>query len=297
MWIFNEGRELEKADQTVDYGFAFVAKLCEELNENTLDLPAFPDVALRVKQALADPDISAEQVARIVGSDPVFSARLLKVANSALLNSAGAQINDMRLAIMRLGFNMAYNIAVSIAVEQVMKSSKVSKLHPYLSDLWHHSILVAAYAYVIAGKFTKINPDEAMLAGLLHDIGKYYILTKTGDHPELFDDPDALETIIRDWHTAVGRSILDAWNFSEDIALSADEHETLDREHVGPADITDVVTVANLFSHKQHLEQLFELDWDAIPAFRRLHLTAETAIDVIQSSQREMQSIANALKM
>lgn len=287
---------MENVDEAVDPGFEFVASLCAELDENALDLPAFPDVALRVKKALADPDISAEQIARVVGSDPVFSARLLKVANSAMLNAAGAQIKDLRLAIMRLGFNMAYNIAVSIAVEQVMNASTVDKLHPYFVDLWHHSVQVAAYSYVIADKMTKINPDEAMLAGLLHDIGKYYILTRIEKFPQLFDEPEALESIVRDWHTAVGRSILDAWNFSEEIAVSADEHECLDRAHFGPADLTDVVIVANLFSHRQNLDQISDLNPKAIPALDRLGLTAETAFDVIEDSQQEMQSIINALE-
>lgn len=287
---------MENAEDAVNYGFEFVARLAAELDENTLDLPAFPDVAIRVKQALADPEISAEQIARIVGSDPVFSARLLKVANSAMLNSVGAQITDLRQATMRLGFNMAYNIAVTIAVEQVMKTSKVDKLHPYLKDLWHHSVTVAAYAYVIAHKQTMINPDEAMLAGLLHDIGKYYILTKTEDFPQLFDDPETLDAILRDWHAAVGHSILDAWNFSEEVAASANDHESLDRDRVGRADMTDVVLVANLFSHHQGIEQLSQINWKEIPALRRLNLTAESAFEVIQDSQEEMQSIINALE-
>ena len=286
---------MENAEDAVNYGFEFVARLAAELDENTLDLPAFPDIAIRVKQALSDPEISADKIARIVGSDPVFSARMLKVANSALLNSAGVQITDLRLAIMRLGFNTAYNIAVTIAVEQVMKTGKDDRLHAYLKDLWHHSVTVAAYSYVIAHKLTVINPDEAMLAGLLHDIGKYYILTKTEDFPQLFDDPETLDAILRDWHTAVGHSILVAWNFSEEVADSANDHESLDRGHVGQADMTDVVLVANLFSQYKGIEQLFQIDWQGIPALHRLNLTVDTAFDVIQDSQEEMQSIINAL--
>lgn len=286
---------MENADNAVDYGFEFVASLCAELDGNTLDLPAFPDVAIRVRQALADPEISADQIARIVGSDAVFSARLLRVANSALLNTSGAQITDLRFAIMRLGFKMAYNIAVSIAVEQVMTGSKVKKLQPYFEKLWHHSVQTAAYSYVIAGKLTRINPDEAMLAGLLHDIGKYYILTKSEHFPQLFEQPEALDAILQDWHTAVGRSILEAWNFSEDTAMAADEHESLDRRHVGGADLTDVVLVANLFSRNEQTDKLPEIDWGAIPALKRLKLTPETAVTVVLDSRAEMRSIINAL--
>jgi len=287
---------MENVNEAVDIGFEFVANLCEELNNRTLDLPAFPDVALRIRKALRDPEITADQVVRVVGSDPVFSARLLRVANSALMNAAGVQINDLRIATMRLGFNMTYNIAVSIAVEQVMKSSRVNKLHPYLKELWKHSVRVAAYSYVIADRQTDINPDEAMLAGMLHDIGKFYILNKSGKYPELFNQPETLDMIMQDWHTAVGRSILDAWKFSEEIAVAADEHESLERMHFGTADLTDVVMVANLFAHQQQPAQIPDIDWEAIPAIKQLKLTAETALEIIKESRQEMQSIIQALQ-
>ena len=287
---------MENVNEAVDIGFEFVANLCEELNNRTLDLPAFPDVALRIRKVLRDPEITADQVVRVVGSDPVFSARILRVANSALMNAAGVQVNDLRIATMRLGFNMAYNIAVSVAVEQVMKSSRVNKLHPYLKELWKHSVRVAAYSYVIADRQTDINPDEAMLAGMLHDIGKFYILNKSGKYPELFNQPETLDMIMQDWHTAVGRSILDAWKFSEEIAVAADEHESLERMHFGTADLTDVVMVANLFAHQQQPAQIPDIDWEAIPAIKQLKLTAETALEIIKESRQEMQSIIQALQ-
>ena len=287
---------MENVNEAVDIGFEFVTNLCEELNNRTLDLPAFPDVVVRIRKALRDPEITADQVVRVVGSDPVFSARLLRVANSALMNAAGVQINDLRIATMRLGFNMTYNIAVSIAVEQVMKSSRVNKLHPYLKELWKHSVRVAAYSYVIADRQTDINPDEAMLAGMLHDIGKFYILNKSGKYPELFNQPETLDMIMHDWHTAVGRSILDAWKFSEEIAVAADEHESLERMHFGTADLTDVVMVANLFAHQQQPAQIPDIDWEAIPAIKQLKLTAETALEIIKESRQEMQSIIQALQ-
>ena len=100
-----------------------------------------------------------------------------------------------------------------------------------------------------------------MLAGLLHDIGKFYILTKSKQYPDLFHNAQILNEIMQDWHTAVGRGILEAWQFSEEIATAADEHETLERMHFGPADLTDVVLVANLFSHQGDSDHLPNLDF------------------------------------
>ncbi len=284
------------ASQAFNTGFEFVTALSEELNSGKLEIPAFPDVALRIKNALTNSDVSAEHVARVVGSDPIFTARLLKVANSAMINGAGVQINDVRMAITRMGFKMAYNTAVAIAVDQVLHAKSVEELKPYLEDLWRHSIHVGAFSYVIANKLTSISPDEAMLAGLVHDIGKYYILTRSEMHPILFDEPNMLNDIMQKWHTGVGRGILEAWGFSEQVARAADEHETLDRMHVGPPDLTDVVIVANLFAHRAATYQLPELDWEKIPALKKLNLTAENAFEIIEESEEEIQSIINALK-
>jgi len=287
---------MNDATQAFNSGVEFVTNLNDELNRGNLEIPAFPDIALRIKDALADPEVSAEHVARVVGSDPIFTARLLKVANSAMINGAGVRITDIRMAVTRMGFKMAYNTAVAIAVDQLLHSSSVEVLRPYLDDLWHHSMNVGALSYVVAKKLTTINPDEAMLAGLLHDIGKYYILTRSEEYPVLFSEPGMLDDIMKKWHTSIGRSILDAWDFNEEVAKAADEHETLDRMHFGPANLTDVVLVANLFAQNGDPYHPPDLDWEKIPTLKRLELTSELAFEIIEESKDQVQSVVQALE-
>ena len=276
--------------------FEFVKDLGYELSTGTLEIPAFPDAAMRIKNALQDPEVSADQVARIVGTEPVFCARLLKVANSVLINGAGERITDIKMAVTRMGFRLAYTTAVAIAVEQMLATPDSEALHPYLEELWYHSVEVAAYAYVIAKKQTRVNPDTAMLAGLLHDIGKFYILSRARHYPVLFSDKQALESIVDEWHTSIGKSIMEAWDFSEEMCLVADEHEVLGREHSSAPDLTDIVLVANLFSHKDDDETVPTLEWDAIPATRRLELSEQAAADIMQASRQEIDAIRQVLE-
>ncbi len=283
-------------ESTSDPGFQFVQDLARELSTGSLQIPAFPDAALRIKTALEDPEVSADKVARVVGSDPVFSARLLKVANSVLVNGAGERINDIKMAVTRMGFRLAYNTAVSIAIEQVLAAHDSEALHPYLEELWRHSVEVAAYSYAIAKMQTTINPDAAMLAGLLHDIGKFYLLSRSENYPELFNDKSALDSIVDEWHTGIGRSIMEAWHFSEEMCLVADEHEELGRAHCTPADLTDIVMVANLFSYKDDDEMTPALEWDAIPATIRLKLSEQNVADIMQESREEIDAIRQILK-
>lgn len=291
-------------------GFEFIQTLSDELSKGQVKLPAFPEVAMRIKSALEDPDMSTQQIAKLVVSDPVFSARLLKVANSAALNTSGKQIKEIPAAITRMGFKMAHSIAVSIAMDQVMNEPS-SSLASEFQKLWQHSVTVAALCYVITKKQlrhpnvrqSKINPDEAMLAGLMHDIGKTYILSRAENHPTLIADPEALEQVMFDWHTGIGSAIIENWEFDEAMINVADEHELLDRETFMPGhatDLTDIVLVANLMAHtieegaesnyEQHLEE-----WAEIPAFARLGLDTETISEINESSREEVDSIISAL--
>jgi putative nucleotidyltransferase with HDIG domain len=275
--------------------FGFVRTLAGELSSGSLELPSFPDVALRVKRALEDPEASADRVVRVVGVEPVLSARLLKMANSALLSRANVPVTDVRMAVTRLGFEMVRNAAVSLALEQVMDAQVTPLLQPYLKELWHHSIRVSAIAYVVAKRLTRLNADEAMLGGLLHDIGKLYILLRAESHPELFAEEQALRALLAEWHTGIGRAILESWGFSDGLAQAVDEHEILDRTHLGPPDLTDVVTVANVLAHNDHPERFGGPDHDGVPAFDKLQLTAETSTAILENSEAEMRSFIQAL--
>lgn len=292
-------------------GFEFIQTLSDELSKGQVKLPAFPDAAMRIKAALEDPDMSTQQIAKLVVSDPVFSARLLKVANSAALNVSGNQIKDIPTAITRMGFKMAHSIAVSIAMDQVMNAPANPALASEFQRLWQHSVTVAALCFIICKKQSRhpnlrqnrINPDEAMLAGLMHDIGKTYILNRAENYPELIDDPQALEQVMFDWHTGIGSAIIENWEFDEAMMNVADEHELHDREPftAGHAtDLTDVVLTANLMAHlleeggeaneEEHLAA-----WLEIPAFERLGLDAAAISEITDSSREEIDSIISAL--
>jgi len=286
---------MSSAIPKADTGLIFISDLAYDLNNGTLDLPAFPDVTMQIKSALEDKEVTAEKIASLVSSDPVFSARILKLANSVMINGAGHKINDIRTAITRMGFNMAYNTAVSIAVEQLKSTSAPAHIIPYLQECWHHSVQVAAYSYVIAKNQTRINPDTALLAGLLHDIGKYYILSRAENYPELINTPNALEDVLDEWHTGIGRGILEAWNLSEELCVVADEHEEHGR-HSTVVDLTDIVMVANLFSHRDEKDAAPDLQWDDIHATCQLNLSEESATEVIHESEEEINSIINALE-
>jgi HD-like signal output (HDOD) protein len=275
--------------------FDFVRTLAAELSGGNVDLPSFPEIAIRVRRVLSDPKSSVEQVVRVVGSEPALAARLLRISNSASLNRSGRPVNDLRTAINRIGYNMVRSASISFSMAQIRKSNKLAGLEHHLTDLWQRSTLVAAFAFVLARNCTKVNPDEAMLTGMMHGIGKLYVLTRAIDHPELFASDNTLNDIIGDWHASIGKAILENWNFSEAMAQAVGEQADFSRAVEGPADLSDVIVIAILMaSHEGDIPGL-EAALNGVGAAERLGLDEAKTQAVMSESAAEVTALSQAL--
>jgi len=99
-------------------------------------------------------------------------------------------------------------------------------------------------SYVVARRHSRVNPDAALLAGILHGVGRLYILTRSAKHSALFNDAGSLNEIVRDWSAPIAKALLENWAMPPEIIAAVSEFEDHEREHEGPADLTDVLTVS-----------------------------------------------------
>ena len=274
--------------------FGFVRSLASELSGGHIDLPSFPEIALQVRRVLSDPNTSVQQIVRVVGSEPALAARLLRIANSASLNRSGRAITDLRTAINRIGHNMVRSAAISFSMNQMRHDNKLASLAPHLNELWERSTYVAAYAFVLARTCTRVNPDEAMLTGMMHGIGKLYILTRATGHPELFASQSALDTIIEEWYPSIGKAILENWQFSEAMARAVGQ-EDFARTELGAPDLSDVVGVAILMVAYGTDVSGLELDLQERAAAKRLGMNESKTLSVMQDSAAEVTALSQAL--
>jgi len=275
--------------------FAFVQALAAELSSGKVDLPSFPDIALRVRKVLSDENVSQDKVVRVVGSEPALAARLMQIANSAAINFSGKPITELRAAISRMGFNMVRSAAIAFAMVQLKKVDSLKGLEKPLQDLWKRSATVAAMSHAVARSFSRVNPDTALLAGLLHGIGKLYILTRCNKHPGLFADQATYNSIVRDWHSAIAKALLENWEMAEEIIDAVSNYEELDREHTGPVDLTDVVTVGNMLAaFKDHPESI-ELNMHDVAACKRMKFDRAAYERLIDESEAEIDNLMHAL--
>ena len=275
--------------------FAFIQSLAAELSVGKVDLPSFPEIAVRVRRVLSDPASSVSQVVRVVGSEPALSARLLRIANSASLNRSGKPVTDLRTAINRIGHNMVRSAAISFAMAQIRKSNKLVGLEDQLQQLWKESTAVAALSFVLARSCTRVNPDEALLAGMMHSIGKLYVLTRAVSHPELFTTSGVLEQIIGEWHASIGKAILENWEFPEGMAQAVGEQDELAREEPAQADLSDVLAVAILMARNAASEPDVVLALEGLPSSARLGLNETRIVSVMRDSAMEVKALGEAL--
>ncbi len=272
---------------------SFINDLLRDLDNETLVLPTLPEVALRVRDALADEDKSLSDVSKVITTDAALSARLIQVSNSPLLRTTRT-IESVEAAVTRMGSNMVRNLVTSIVMEQMFQATS-DATDTRLRNLWEHSTQVAAIASALTTQFTNLKSDMSLLGGLVHDIGALPILSRVEDVPEILDNTVLLDKIIADTHCRIGERILDKWNFPPELVAVASEHENLSRNSGGDIDYVDIITVANLQSMIGSDHPHTKKDWNTIPAFQKLGLTADVNIIEMDETSEDIAAMQNAL--
>jgi HD-like signal output (HDOD) protein len=279
-----------------DGAFLFVQTLAAELSSGKVDLPGFPEIVARVRHALADENVSPERVARVVGAEPVIAARLLQMANSVALNPRGKPVADLRTAILRVGHNVVRTTTIAFAVQQLRKSPMLSGLEKPLEVLWQRSVLVASLCYVIARRCARhLSADTALLAGVLHGIGRLYILTRASQHRALFADVASYQAIERDWHLGIACALLEHWGIAEEIVQAVRDCEDFAREPRGTASLSDVLVAATLIAVYQNQPELLEARLNSVRPVARLQLDRAVCESLVAESAQEIAELREAL--
>jgi HD-like signal output (HDOD) protein len=272
-----------------------VEALTAELAGEKLDLPSFPDVAVRVRKALTNEEVDIDHVVRVISAEPALAARLLQVANSAALNPNGKRLADLRTAVSRIGFNMARSATIAFAMSQLRRAEAFKRLEAPMTELWHHSAHVAAVCHVVAKRFTRVNADTALLTGLLHGVGKLYLLTRTVRFPSLLGDPANYQRIVADWHGRLAQAILRNWDMADEIVAAVAAAENQEREHEGATDLADVLAVSAALATLGPDPRPDEMLFLGMPAARRMKLDGTSCGAALVESHAEIVSLRQAL--
>lgn len=234
------------------------------IENNEMVLPSMPAWAIKVQRMLDDINASASQIVTAVSSDPGFAAQLIKTANSAIY-AGKPRVENVGAAVSRLGFKMLRNLVVAVAMSKLVTIEK-PVIRKRLGEYWEHSREVAAISYILAQSQKHLNPDQAMLAGLTHDIGVLPLFMHLEKHPYTIDET-VLETVIIRCGGPIGEKLLQFWEFPPELIEVPVAHENLQREvATGMCSYADIVTVANLLNRAS----ANMVKWEDIAAVDRL---------------------------
>ena len=266
------------------------AELIDAIQNNRIVLPTLPEVALRIRDAAENPDTDVASFAKELGFDAAISARVMRVANSPLMRG-GAKVTDVKAATARIGIQYACNLAVGLAMEQMFQATS-DAVDERMRQIWTHSTEVAGISAVLARNYTRLKPDQATLAGLVHKIGALPILRFAEEDRNLLKDLHALDALIDALHGEIGKLILDTWGFPQEIASVPVAY--LDFARKPPAvDFADIVMVANLQSYMGSDHPLGRVDWNTVSAFGRIGLDPNVnSMEVEDLSEAMAASIA-----
>ncbi|RMH43768.1 MAG: HDOD domain-containing protein [Gammaproteobacteria bacterium] len=265
----------------------FTQELLEAIENDQLVLPTLPEVALQIQDAVNDPEVSANKLAEVIGQDAAMAASIIKVANSPLLRGR-VVVDNLQLAITRLGITFVRNLALGLAMEQMFQAT-TDVVDRLLRKSWEHSVEVAAICQVLASRHPRLKVDQATLAGLTHQIGVLPILTLAEETPELLENEDVLEEIIEKLHPQIGTAILKSWDFSEELAIVPSAYLDFGRDSQDGPDYGDLVTVANLQSLIGTNHPLTQLDWSTIPAFEKLGISPDIEVTEMEDFKENLE--------
>jgi HD-like signal output (HDOD) protein len=231
--------------------------IAAEAAQGKLTFPSHVKVALRVLRLLDDPDCHIESVLRLVKAEPVLSARVVAVANSPALNTSGKTITDARTAMARMGLRTVRTLAVAEVARQLANMPPRPEDRVLSTRLWSHSVHVAALAHVLAKRVTKQDPETALFAGIVHELGGLYLLFRAKDFPCLLethalvqangveqDDGEDEGPNEEEGEGALGRTIMQALSIPEPV-LRVIEHLWKGYLTVPPTSLGDTLLLAD----------------------------------------------------
>jgi len=251
--------------------------------EDRLQLPSLPEVALKIRDLVEDENTTTKQIADILSQDAALSVRLLKVVNSPLYRGE-TPIDDIHMAVTRMGGQLVRDLIINLAIKQMFQptSKTVDEL---FRSAWSTSVNMAASCQMIAASVCGIRKEQALLAGLIHNIGALPLFMIVGSDDDLFNDLTRLSSVVQSLQSRVGALMLESWNFSDDLIEVVTECHNFNYVQKDGSGLVSLVQIALLEGGHVAEEQTPE-DWSLVPAFSKLGMDTEVNVVQLEENQK-----------
>ena len=272
----------------------FLSSLADTLAAGTVDLPAFPQVVIKVQEAFKDPDYTPQKIARVISTERTLADRLLQMANSTAFNATGRVIIDLGVAINRLGAQKVYSVALGHAVAHIRHNESLRAIAPRLDELWSECVTVAHFSEAVAKRGSLPFPG-AFAAGLLHGIGRFYIIVQSVKQGASSPQVPLNAALVDAWHPAIAKAVLKNWQMDEAVCEAVGAQADVNIVRAGPPTLTDVL-IASIRLATRMRNSYDTATLNAGGAFVRLDLTVEACKSLIAQASEETRALQRALR-
>lgn len=256
------------------------------------ELPSLPDLALKIGKAIDNPDNANEDIARLIQLDPALTARIISVVNSAAFGGLN-KIKSIHQATARLGRSKVRSLVYSCLLKSIFKINS-SALKKHMEALWQHSAYVAALSFVLGRETPGIDPEQALLAGLIHDIGAVAVIGGVNRFPVLAEREEVLDYTIASSSLEMGLLTLKQWGLEDELQDVVINAENWYRTGTAIPDNSDVVILAQLHARIGSRDQARLPRVDTIPAFSKLahgELTPHHSLAILEQAEADVREV------
>jgi HD-like signal output (HDOD) protein len=281
--------------QNKELEFSLVSEFAAELSSGDLKLPSLPETVVRIKNALTQPDFTADQLARIITPEPALVGTILTMANSVAFKRSGNETTDLKIAISRIGAGMVQTAATTFALRQLKDSAEFAEAAHLLTPEWSRASRTAAVTYLIAQKTRQVQPDEALIVGLIHNIGRIYLLSRLPQYPALMDSEKDTAQLLESFHAGIGKAIVEFWKLPTTVSEAVEHQEDIDYSDSRAATtvvLTAGIAISNL-ADQPAPEEIVALAQR--PDMQRLKLKEELIIHIADARESIRQELGLSL--
>jgi HD-like signal output (HDOD) protein len=271
----------------------FLTHIADTLADGIVELPAFPQVVIKVQEAYKDPNYTPQIVARLIATEPTLARRLLDMANSVAFNATGRVIIDLGLALTRLGAQKVYGVVLAHAIQDIRMNESLRAIAAPMDELWSESVTVAHFAQAVA-KARSLSAPDAFVAGLLHLIGRMYILVQctvqapSGHRVVLSND------LLDAWHPAIAKAVLKNWRIGEEVCEAVGAQAEVDVVRTGSATLVDALVIGiRLAKRMKNYSDGPGLSAGGVLA--RLNLSVEECQNLVDEALADVRALERAL--
>jgi len=283
-------------DSTVKHrsSLEFLTHMRDTLASGIIELPAFPQVVIKVQEAYKDPNYTPQLVARLISAEPTLARRLLDMANSVAFNATGRVIIDLGLALTRLGAQKVYGVVLAHAIQDIRRAESLRSIAGRMDELWSDSATVAHFSQAVAKRVSLPTP-EAFVAGLLHLMGRLYIMVQCAAQGSSGQPVVLSNDLVDAWHPTIAKAVLKNWRMSEEVCEAVGAQAEVDVVRTGTASLTDVlVTGIRLAKRMKNHYDATSLSAGGVLA--RLNLSVEECQSLVNDAEADVRALERVLR-